>query len=142
MGTRSIIKFYGEYGTKKSELVTIYQQWDGYIEGVGFELAEWLMSKKICNGISDQTDKDGYCNGVDCLVAQFIRDFKKGIGNLYIVPSDCEKQDFNYEVIIDGTRTGNVNDLTQITVTNWDETEPIFVGKPSELLEYEEEDEE
>lgn len=137
MGTRSTIKFCSEVNGQVRELVTIYQQWDGYIEGVGYRLAEWLISKKICNGFTSKTtEKDGYCNGMGCLVAQFIRDFKAGIGNLYIVPSDCEKQDYNYTVIVDDTQTGNINDFTRIIVTNWNEIEPIFDGKPSELLEF------
>lgn len=137
MGTRSLIKFYEKYGNDEIELVTIYQQYDGYIDGVGHELAGWLKKRIILNGFSGQSDKDGYCNGAGCLVAQFIRDFKSGIGGFYIFPSNSEAQDYNYKVVIDNTKNGTIDEQVQITVTNWDwNDKPIFVGTPSELLAY------
>ncbi len=132
MGTRSIIKFVEKYDyDKEYELVTIYQQYDGYLEGVGRELAQWLSDKEIINGIGlgDNTNR---ANGVGCLAAQFIKEFKREIGGLYIYPSDAKPQDFNYRVVVDGT--GKADDVIKITVTRYDDKEPIFVGTPSELL--------
>jgi hypothetical protein len=43
MGTHSTIKFYNEYDIP---LICIYQQWDGYISGVGYDLANFLKDKK------------------------------------------------------------------------------------------------
>lgn len=137
MGTRSIIKFVEKWQDAENELVTIYQQYDGYINGVGYKLAEWLKEKTIVNGFGSK-DVTNCCNGAGCLAAQFIKDFKDGIGYLYIYPSDCEPQDYNYRVLIDETKTGKADDLITIVVTNWDETEPIFVGSPSELLKFKE----
>jgi len=135
MGTRSIIKFVEKWNDNENELVTIYQQYDGYIDGVGKELAKWLASKTIINGFSPREDNRNNANGIGCLVAQFIRDFKKGIGGLYIYPSNCEPQDYNYKVVIDESRKS-----ITIIVTNWDEDKPIFVGSPRELLEFTEDD--
>ena len=139
MGTRSIITFTSNGNT----LVSIYQQYDGYIEnGVGHKLAEWLVEKVMVNGFTPNDMRDTTkLNGAGCLVAQFIKDFKNGIGNLYIVEPNSTGEAYNYKVDIDDTRVGNVDDITTITVTNWDEKEPIFVGKPSELLVYKEPDE-
>lgn len=136
MGTRSIITFASNGNT----LVSIYQQYDGYIEnGVGHKLAEWLAEKVMVNGFTPNDMRDTTkLNGAGCLVAQFIKDFKNEIGNLYIIKPNSTGEDYNYKVDIDDTSVGNVNDLVTITVTRFDEEEPIFVGKPSELLTFKE----
>ena len=139
MGTRSTITFTARYEDGDVSLVKIYQQYDGYIKGVGYELAEWLNKKKIVNGITYGEDNTNCANGLGCLAAQFIKEFKKDIGGLYITEmSDTE--DYNYNVIVDEYKTGNLDDFTIISITNWDNEEPIFVGKPSELLEFKESD--
>jgi len=140
MGTRSTITFTARYEDGDVSLVKIYQQYDGYIKGVGYELAEWLKDKIIINGIGFEDRGNNNCaNGLGCLAAQFIKEFKKDIGGLYITEmSDTE--DYNYNVIVDEYKTGNLDDFTIISITNWDDEEPIFVGKPSELLEFKESD--
>jgi hypothetical protein len=50
MGTRSTVKFYSEFN-QEQPIASIYQQYDGYIEGVGHDLAIWLKDKTIINGI-------------------------------------------------------------------------------------------
>lgn len=69
------------------------------------------------------------------------------MGNLYIIDPSCTNEgfDYNYEVVINNivgvTKDGiPLNELTEITVTNWDKPEPIFKGSPQELLEFEEND--
>jgi len=124
MGTRSTIKFYSEFN-QEEVLVSVYQQHDGYIDGAGHELAGWLNTKKMINGIHFQTMEEGYANGMGCLAAQFIKEFKIRIGGFYIGKIDG-KEEYNYEVrLID-------NELI-ITVDD------IFKGTPSELLEFNEE---
>jgi len=119
MSTRSTIKFYSEFD-QDEVLVSVYQQFDGYIDGVGYELAKWLSKKNIINGISYQTMADGYANGMGCLAAQFIKEFKTKIGNFYIGTIDNEEE-YNYQVrLIDKEIVITVND--------------IFKGTPSELL--------
>jgi hypothetical protein len=44
MSTRSTVKFYN--GVQEQPVLSVYQQFDGYIEGVGHELANWLKQKK------------------------------------------------------------------------------------------------
>lgn len=140
MGTRSTITFVEKYKENETPLVTIYQQYDGYIDGVGHELATWLCGKKLVNGFNRET-MDKYANGVGCLAAQFIKEFKTDIGGLYIVPMDDE-QSYNYRVVVDTTKhssTMEVNDLTTIIVTGYDE-EFIFKGTPKQLAQYVEEE--
>ena len=139
MGTRSTITFYSQTDKVVTPICCIYQMYDGYVKGVGHDLAKWLLKKKLVNGISDETDRKGYANGIGCLIAQFIRDNKKEIGDLYIVPLGYNKKwvDYNYEVTIQDD-VGSLNDLAIINITNWDEHEVIFSGSPEELLNYNE----
>ena len=126
MGTRSTIKFYSEWDDKKV-LLSVYQQYDGYITGVGHDLARWLLDKKIINGISHQTREEGYANGMGCLAAQFVADMKVGIGGFYLTTEDDEQQ-YNYEVRYkDGQFIIKVDDYGS------------FEGTPQELLAYNEE---
>lgn len=120
MGTRSIVKFFEKYNGKERPIVAVCQQYDGYLEGVGYQLYEYLSKKIIINGIGFDQYEDEYANGIDCLAAQFIRDFKRGAGGLYIAPVDCEDEDYNYDVIYDG------KEIT-IRVRRYD-SEPFFCG--------------
>lgn len=139
MGTRSTVKFIAKRGEKLAPLVNIYQQFDGYIEGVGYNLANWLKGKKIINGISMGKNTDAYANGFECLIAQFIRDFKQEVGGLYITTID-NSQEYNYDVIFDEDKFFDMgfneelssDDVITIKVNSF------FEGTPSELLEYKE----
>ena len=143
MGTRSTIHFIRKRGEKLEPMVTIYQQFDGYIDGVGHELAEFLLSKKIINGISSVRDNFHYANGFGCLIAQYIREHKDSVGNLYITNLD-DSQEYNYYVEFDedkyfskdifDDKLFEVDELITIEV----DSTPAFRGKPSELLEFEE----
>lgn len=136
MGTRSTIRFIEKYENRETQLVNIYQQFDGYIEGVGYELAKWLINKTIVNGFVGNDEKNN-ANGIGCLAAQFIKDFKKYIGGLYIVGS-TNAQEYNYDVIIDARQIGRVNDIALIRISKYDEKAPVFIGRPSELLTFKE----
>ena len=141
MGTRSTIKFVSSFTTNEGKtietpIINIYQQYDGYISGKGHDLARWLLSKSLCNGFGSDT-KANAANGVGCLAAQFVKENKRGIGNMYIVPMS-DKESYNYKVIIKDYMEGDLEDLTTIKVTNYNSRKPIFVGSPSELLNFEE----
>jgi hypothetical protein len=129
MGTRSTIKFYSEWDDK-AVLLSVYQQYDGYIRGVGHDLARWLSHKKILNGYRMQTIEEGYANGMGCLAAQYVATMKFSIGNFYLtIPTD--RQEYNYQVRY---ADGQFN----IKVKRWDSNRAIFDGTPQELLEFEE----
>ena len=76
MGTRSTITFYEKRDDKHIPYVSIYQCFDGYLEGVGKDLCMWLKNKIIVNGIS-LNDKRDIANGIGCLIAKYIRDNNK-----------------------------------------------------------------
>ena len=61
MGTRSTVKFYD----KGVPILSVYQQYDGSIEGVGYDLANFLKDKTVINGISGQKMKDGFAMAWD-----------------------------------------------------------------------------
>jgi len=122
MGTRSTIKFYSN--SEKEPVLCVYQQYDGYIDGVGHDLANFLKNKKIINGFSNQTIEDGFANGMGCLAAQFVAEKKTKIGGFYMTTKD-DSQDYDYIVnLIDGNIEISVDD---------------FKGTPQELLLYSEE---
>ena len=94
MGTRSLTFVYD--GDKP--IINMYRQYDGYPEGHGIELAEFLMSGEIVNGYSDNDAKQ--FNGMGCLAAQMIVHFKKSVGGFYIhavTDTECW-QDYEYHV--------------------------------------------
>lgn len=142
MGTRSKTSFIKRIGDKRECLVSVYQQYDGYIEGVGYEIANYILSKKIINGISGDT-KDK-ANGFTCLIAQFIRDFKTDVGGLYITTED-NIQEYNYNVIFDNDLYFSsdlmveidTNDYFEIEVIDWD-NKLLYKGDLKGLLEFKE----
>jgi hypothetical protein len=108
MGTRSLTKVFQTYKDDeknkqvKIQLVNMYRQYDGYPEGHGTELADFLKGGKVVNGIG-YDEKNIVFNGAGCLAAQMIAHFKNGAGGFYIQPitaKDCG-QEYEYEVIVD-----------------------------------------
>ncbi len=112
MGTRSLTFVY----EKNKPILNMYRQFDGYPSGHGQELAEFLLSGELVNGYSDENAK--VFNGMGCLAAQMIVNFKKSVGGFYIYSVDSTDgwQDYEYhvyentvvvknpdEVIFDGT---------------------------------------
>jgi hypothetical protein len=136
------------------KIVKVFHVYDGYISSLGKELAEWLMWHKICNGFGlsssvDQYDlRNGYANGAEDLAAQWIAYNKTCAGDVYVYPLESSNKyiDYTYFVNIkdprDISKAHDVNEITVISVTCWDNPEIIFKGSPKDLLEYKEFDEE
>lgn len=132
MGTRSTIKFISEWveDTKEAHegdvLVNIYQQYNGYIDGVGHTLAKFLKEFTMINGISGGQDVIGkFANGMGCLAAQFILLNKERVGGLYVTDPD-NSQEYNYLVYLNKT-----NNQLMIKVDSYGNT---WEGTPEELL--------
>ena len=125
MGTRSTVKFYDE---SDEPILCVYQQYDGYISGVGHDLAKFLKGKKIVNGIgSGQTMEKGFANGIECLAAQYVAERKRRIGGFYLTNRD-DKEEFNYEVRF-------IDSKFIINVDGFEGSPDGFKGSPEELLE-------
>ena len=97
MGTRSLTYVYeGE-----TPIMCMYRQFDGYPTGHGQELANFLNELAIGEGISGSPELFTYANGMGCLAAQMIVNFKKSPGGFYIHPIDFNQdcwQEYEYHV--------------------------------------------
>lgn len=95
MGTRSLTFVYdGE-----TPIINMYRQFDGYPSGHGVELAEFLKSGKMTNGIPVGSTQH-FFNGMGCLAAQLVANFKRDAGGFYLYPLDSTDcwQEYEYHV--------------------------------------------
>lgn len=125
MGTRSltIIKDFDK------EIVVMYRQFDGYPEGHGAELADFLSGFKVVNGF---TDTHKVANGAGCLAAQIVQHFKDGTGNIYLYPAgtrDCGEE-WIYVV------TAYEGHLSIAVFDTYPELHEVFSGTPEEVAEW------
>ena len=134
MGTRSLTKIISKWedkngNEKRRPTACMYRQYDGYLEGHGIELAEFLAPFTIVNGFGSN-DKSKVANGMDCLAAQMIAHFKDGIGDIYLMHPDTT--DVGEEYIYEIEESGNDKQLA-ITVTDGDQA-VIFKGTVQGLI--------
>ena len=122
MGTRATISIARrEEGVSFSEfpdkvMVSIYQHFDGYPEGLGVTLASYLDGKKIVNGLG-------------CLAASLIAELKDGPGNVYIEDPEHKHGWIDYEYYVWGDTDKD------IWISIFSDGDCIFVGQPQQLLE-------
>lgn len=126
MGTRSLTYVYdgGE------PVVCMYRQFDGYPSGHGAELAEFLLSGKMVNGLSHKDEK--VFNGVECLAAQMVARFKKGPGGIYLVVPELDAdhdQEYEYHI-------SHVNDHGLVIRVIEFPDKTLFTGSPKEFSEW------
>jgi hypothetical protein len=99
MGTRSLTFVY----EGKQRLLCMYRQFDGYPAGHGRELAEFLAGfDAVVNGIrSGETRK--IANGMGCLGAQLVANFKAEAGGFYLYPTNTKDagQEYEYHIYAD-----------------------------------------
>lgn len=117
MGTRSLTFVYDE----GRPVINMYRQFDGYPSGHGRELAEFLLSGKMVNGIPAGGKREVFFNGMGCMAAQMVANFKKSAGGFYIYPVDSTDcwQEYEYHVYEDKVV---VKDPTEVIFEgDWDE---------------------
>ena len=135
MGTRSLTRFISQHDDEKFVITCVYRQYDGYPQGHGKELADFLNSGVMVNGIGQSEEKQ--FNGIGCLAAQFIAEFKKGVGNLYIHQPDSKDcgEEYVYEVIYKYPKGFGKVDEDSLTMSCYDvyKKETIFKGNPKEF---------
>jgi hypothetical protein len=107
MGTRSLTFVYEE----NKPIVNMYRQFDGYPSGHGQELANFLLSGELVNGFSDENAKA--FNGMGCLAAQMIVNFKKSVGGFYIYPIESNScwQEYEYHIYEDTVVVKNPDEV-------------------------------
>ena len=138
MGTRSLTFVYEKYGQIQKPVVNMYRQFDGYPTGHGAELAEFLSSGTMVNGIG--VDQNLVFNGMGCLAAQMVAHFKQTPGGFYIHPvevTDCG-QDYEYHIFNkDGLYVEVYNcGCNFFGVSGSDKHEMIFGGYLKEFTEF------
>ena len=120
-------------GHKKVELafVNMHRHMDGYPEGHGLDLAEFLKDIEIVNGVPLDKESGNQANGSGCLAAQMVKHFKEDIGYIYLHPHDNESgwEDYIYTVY---PKTGEETFISIYDVRN---KKCIFVGTPQQLLD-------
>ncbi len=129
MGTRNLTHIRDTEGT----LVTLYRQYDGYPSGWGVMLAEFLQDFVVVNGIRVGDDRK-IANGIGCLAAQIIANFKDGAGGMYVHPVDSEDCGEEYVYVVYHDEAGQI--IITIYEGPWNEEneKEIFSGTPQELL--------
>ena len=134
MSTRSLVRFATrEEGVSFSEHperveVQVYKHYDGYPEGHPVQLAKFLNGFRIVNGLGMNTNK--IANGLGCLAAQYIENFKEGPGDIYIENPDTEHMDIEYITYVWGVENKDIS----ISIFDTYSQECIFVGKPGALI--------
>ena len=98
MGTRALTFV---YDADNQPFLNLYRQYDGYIEGHGAELAEFLAGKTLVNGYGRESTE--LANGMGCLAASLVAHFKETVGGFYIHPVTATQcgQDYEYHVYED-----------------------------------------
>ena len=109
-------------------IVSIYNHWDGYPEGLGVQLAEYFDGKVVRIGLGCRDDYDVF-NGMGCLAASLVAELKDCPGNVYIEDPERPHSWIDYEYYVWG------NDNKGIWISIFDGSECIFVGKPQALLD-------
>lgn len=98
MGTRCLTYVY----EGDTPIVCMYRQFDGYPEGHGMELAEFLNGGRIVNGLTMRNEK--VFNGMGCLAAQMVAKFKSEPGGFYLhapILGRDDWQEYEYHVFED-----------------------------------------
>ena len=130
MGTRSLTFVYEKYDDKQIPIINMYRQFDGYPSGHGAELAEFLNGFRIVNGYSGDPVKTA--NGMGCLSAQLVANFKKDIGQFYLHPTNARDCGQEYEYHIIRSENGNLN----VSIFDTYREENIFDGSVAELVDF------
>jgi hypothetical protein len=140
MGTRSLTRIIPRQdglsfneGHKKIDMayVNMYRHLDGYPEGHGLDLAEFLKDVEMVNGIPLTNSKTKcMANGSGCLAAQMVKHFKDEVGDIYLHPhnDDLGWEDYIYTVY------PKENELCYISIYDVHNEKCIFVGQPKDLI--------
>jgi hypothetical protein len=124
MGTRSLTFVYDD----KQKVMCMYRQFDGYPSGHGAELATFLSGfDAVVNGYAfDETRK--VANGMGCLAAQLVANFKVGVGGFYLYPTSTKDAGKEYEYHVYAEKV--------VVKETYDNNKKIFNGTWAEFAEF------
>ena len=141
MSTRAIIRIAErEEGVTFNEMtekirVQIYHHYDGYPEGLGCRLAEFLCDYRVVNGLPlNYFENIKIANGMGCLTAQLIAALKEEPGNVYVDYPYQDRIDIDYTYYIWGAEGKDIWISIFEPGTN-SSSICIFVGTPQMLIE-------
>ena len=107
----------------------LYQQFDGYLDVVGMNLAKFLAGIRIVNGFTS-AERKNLANGADCLFAQIVAKFKTECGYTYLAnPHSDDLEQYNYYVDVD-EETNSI----QLTIQSYNNF--LFSGTPDQAIEF------
>lgn len=136
MGTRCLTVFHDVIHDHDvhhdKEIAVLYRQMDGYLDGHGKELCEFLKGYHIVNGIPFGVTGRIF-NGMSCLAASVVAYFKHGVGQFYLYPAgirDCGEE-FIYEIF--GTADENDGEI-RLKISTCYGDKYTFEGTPAEAL--------
>lgn len=88
--------------SEKQDICVLYRQYDGYLSAHGQELADFLRTMRIGNGIQGTPDVGTFANGLECLAGQMVAHFKKDsmVGGFYMHPSGTRDVGEEYTYIV------------------------------------------
>lgn len=126
MSTNGTIRFRNKNG---KDLISIYNHYDSYVEGLGKDISNFLNNIKVVNGISLGQEKEisNIANGFGDLIAQFIVTFKKTVGSIYV--EEYFEQEYNY--IIQETE-----DMNEFNIKVYEFEQLIFEGNKKQFTEF------
>lgn len=130
MSTRAIVRLIDKKGPETGLYAVIYHHYDGYPEHRGVEIARYLESGTMVNGITHTETDEVVWNGFGCFAASYIDHFKDGLGNTYLLPATWNQdawQDYEYNV-------WHSNGEWKIVIIALNNREMIFRGTPAELI--------
>ena len=124
MGTRSLTFVYED--TQK--VLCMYRQFDGYPSGHGRELATFLNGfVDVVNGIRIG-DTRKIANGMGCLAAQLVANFKAGVGGFYLYPTSTKDAGQEYEYHVYAEKV--------VVKETYDNNKTIFTGTWAEFSKF------
>ena len=139
MGTRSLtriiprqegLSFNEGHTLQELSHVNMYRHLDGYPEGHGLELAEFLKDVEIVRGVPLVNKTRYMANGSGCLAAQMVKHFKDGVGDIYLHPHDKDSgwEDYIYTIY------PKENEPCYIAIYEVYNKKCIFVGTALDLI--------
>lgn len=133
MGTRSTVRVFKD----DTQILSLYSQFDGYISGMGRDLAKVLKGRKMVNGIPGNADRTQLFNGPGCLAAQIVRGLKDDdAGGVYLEGPELDDQDYNYTIRVRTVGQGWDLEYTQPTIEVTSYGKMLFTGNLDAFQEF------
>jgi hypothetical protein len=114
MGTRSLTHIYAETRSTEPQtpLLTLYRQFDGYLDGHGALISETFKGRRLVDGYSDEKrDVNGMTNAATMLIGAYYVATKEpgkpiSCGNLYVTEAGAKDQGEEYTYHLYPNKTG------------------------------------